>query len=90
MNKFKKCITVILLLCSLIVNSVTGIVTAKTSVYGDLNNDGSVTILDLIYMNNYLNGSLELTDSQLAVFDLNNNYVVTEVDSLVLQNMILN
>ena len=45
MNKFKKCITVILLLCSLIVNSVTGIVTAKTSVYGDLNNDGSVTIL---------------------------------------------
>jgi len=41
-------------------------------------------------MNNYLNGSLELTDSQLAVFDLNNNYVVTEVDSLVLQNMILN
>ena len=72
MKLLKRVVTVSLLVSALSMSGITG-VSAVTSVYGDVNNDGVVNSADMVCMNNFLGGNLEVSATQLAKFDLNNN-----------------
>ncbi|MBQ5988194.1 MAG: dockerin type I repeat-containing protein [Oscillospiraceae bacterium] len=88
MKLLKRVVTVSLLVSALSMSGITG-VSAVTSVYGDVNNDGVVNSADMVCMNNFLGGNLEVSATQLAKFDLNNNKIVTKVDALALYNLLL-
>ncbi len=55
---------------------------ADSIVLGDINNDGSISMMDLTHLNRYLAGQIELVDYVRA--DLNQNCVVDAVDANIL------
>lgn len=55
---------------------------ADSIVLGDINNDGSISMMDLTHLNRYLAGQIELVDYVRA--DLNANCVVDAVDAYIL------
>ncbi|MEE1282622.1 MAG: dockerin type I repeat-containing protein [Acutalibacteraceae bacterium] len=56
---------------------------------GDINNDGEISITDVISVLKYVISSIDLTDKQLANADLNKDSEVTVIDAILLQKMIL-
>jgi len=53
-----------------------------TTIYGDINSDGSITLSDSIAFEKVLNGQYTLSDYTVA--DLNVNYVVDAADKQIL------
>lgn len=60
---------------------------ASATIVGDVNNDGSVSLLDVTVLNKYLAGQIEIVD--LSAADATGNYVVNFYDSTILQQYIL-
>lgn len=60
----------------------------KTSAYicGDVDNSGSISVLDVVNLNKYLAGMVELVDYSAA--DVTGNYVINAIDAKVLQEYI--
>ena len=56
---------------------------------GDLNNDGTIDILDIVLMVNIVLGVSEPTDNQEIASDLNNDNLVNVLDIIQVINMIL-
>ncbi len=54
---------------------------------GDVNNDGIISLSDLVALTKYLDGIYELVDYSVA--DTNANYIVDYVDSLILNAYIV-
>ena len=52
--------------------------------YGDLNEDGTVSLADAVRLCKYLNGTVELSDGALANADVNADGTVNDQDLLVL------
>lgn len=57
---------------------------------GDVNFDGTVSILDTTVIQNYLAKAITLTDDQKEVADVNGDGVVTNADSLEIQKYLAN
>ncbi|MCC8110082.1 MAG: dockerin type I domain-containing protein [Ruminococcus sp.] len=53
-----------------------------TTIYGDINSDGSITLSDSVAFEKVLNGQYTLSDYTVA--DLNVNYVVDAADKQIL------
>ena len=62
----------------------------KVILYGDVDNDGVVSIMDSSLINSYLANHVTLTDSQLLVADVDLDGVVSVMDSLLIQNYLGN
>lgn len=60
-----------------------------TTVYGDVNGDGVVDILDVITFNRYLLGSVTLTDQQKKAGDCNRDGAYDATDSLDLLKLVV-
>ncbi len=56
---------------------------------GDLDGDGRVTVVDLVILNNYLNGNINLTITQQSAADLNLDSLINQADADLLANVIL-
>ena len=69
-------------ICMIAAGSLNGITAWATTRCGNVNNDGDVTLSDLVVLNKYLCGQYELTD--YAAADTNANYIVEYVDTLIL------
>ncbi|MBQ8725066.1 MAG: dockerin type I repeat-containing protein, partial [Oscillospiraceae bacterium] len=54
------------------------------STYGDVNYDGHVTLLDVIYLNKFIAGSVQLSESQISNVDACYDGVVNSSDVSVL------
>lgn len=61
-------------------------INASAYICGDVNNDGSVSMMDTVALNKYLAGMLELVNYEAA--DVTDNGVINVVDSLVLTSHI--
>ena len=61
-----------------------------TSIFGDINNDGSVDVLDIVRMVNIIIGNDPVpTPSELLASDLNNDDDINVLDVVILVNIIL-
>lgn len=60
----------------------------KVVLYGDVDNDGVVSILDVSLINSYLANYVVLTDSQMLVADVDLDDVVSVMDVTLIQNYI--
>ena len=58
------------------------------NIFGDANNDGTVDVLDVIYLRRYLAGGYEVSPS-LPMADMDQNGAITVVDVILLRRMIL-
>jgi len=58
-------------------------------VSGDINQDGTCNVLDIILMINHILGSEELTDVQLEIADLNQNDILDVMDIVLAINIII-
>ena len=56
---------------------------------GDLFGDGSTDIVDLIFMQKYLLGNLQLLDEQHSLADINQDGIVNVVDLLLLKRKLI-
>ena len=56
---------------------------------GDLNADGKRSIADVVLLNAYVKGIVQLSDAQIAVCDVDGNGIVVEADVTALQALIL-
>ena len=56
---------------------------------GDVNNDGVLSIMDLLVIVIHLLGTNEMTEEQLQIADLNFDQVITIVDVLLLADIIM-
>ena len=72
---------------SLTFESISG--TAEGAIPGDVNEDGSVDILDVILLNKAVLGSVTLTETQQAAADVDGNGTVDSNDSLQVLKMTL-
>src|SRR5438445_6845782 len=79
------CFKILFLLCLLIAVPEK----AAPPLQGDLDGDGRVTVLDLVILNNFLNGKIVLTPVQTQAADLNQDGFVTQADADLLANVIL-
>lgn len=61
----------------------------ESVIYGDINFDGVIDSFDLILITRYVNGSMELTEDQLAVADIITDGFVTDMDAAILKMYIL-
>ena len=57
---------------------------------GDVNQDGSQNVQDIILMINYIIGTNDLYESQIQIADLNNDGSVDVMDIILLVNIIIN
>ena len=61
------------------------------SLYGDVNCDGTIDILDAVLLQKYLNGSVQLNYTQLANADCQRDSVLDSTDiTVILQYLIDN
>ena len=58
----------------------------KVILYGDVDNDGVVSIMDISLINSYLANYVVLTDSQMLVADVDLDGVVSVMDATLIQN----
>lgn len=56
---------------------------------GDFFGDGSTDIIDLIFMQKYLLGNLQLFDEQYSLADINQDGIVNVVDLLLLKRKLI-
>lgn len=61
---------------------------ASAYVCGDVNNDGSVTMSDIVNLNKYLSGIIEIVSYEAA--DVTGNYVINIIDTKILQKYLVN
>ena len=52
---------------------------------GDVNNDGSVDILDAILIQKYAGEKIQLTDEQIHIADVNNDGNADTLDAILIQ-----
>jgi hypothetical protein len=57
---------------------------------GDVNDDGSIDILDLVVIMNYILGNIELSNTSSLAADLNEDNIINIQDIILIINMILN
>ena len=57
--------------------------------YGDVNNDGQITVLDLLYVQRYLLRTMTLNSQQLKAADVSKDGVVNVLDLLMIQKQLL-
>ncbi len=57
--------------------------------YGDVNNDGQITVLDLLYVQRYLLRTMTLNPQQLKAADVSKDGVVNVLDLLMIQKHLL-
>ncbi|WP_293975282.1 leucine-rich repeat protein [uncultured Ruminococcus sp.] len=62
----------------------------SSAVIGDVNGDGSVTVLDATVLQKYLAGLDSLSDEQLAVADTNGDGQITVLDATAIQKYLAN
>ena len=88
MRKDKKYVPVCLLAALLCISSFTGM-TGSAAVRGDVNLDHVVDIMDVIRLNKFILGIVELNDEELAAADIIPNQKIDAQDSLYLLKLIL-
>ena len=59
-------------------------------IMGDINFDGSINVIDVVLIVNFILDELELSDNQINVSDVNNDNTTDILDIVVLVNIILN
>ena len=62
--------------------SALGTMSTSALLYGDVNNDGSVTLADSVALNKYLNGVVALSNYENA--DVNANGIIEQADADIL------
>ena len=58
-------------------------------VFGDVNGDALINIIDILLVVNYINGNQELTSTQFIASDLNSDSVINILDIIQIINIIL-
>lgn len=66
-------------------NNINFVVLEKDKTIGDVNGDGSVTVLDATMLQKYLAGLASLSDEQLTLADTNGDGSVTVLDATEIQ-----
>lgn len=84
MKKLKRLVTTVFIAAFIVAMAGTMPVSADGILYGDLNNDGTVNLMDCICMNKYLKGKCDLLNYETA--DINCSYTIDIVDSDILIN----
>ena len=69
---------------------VSGGISITDMIYGDVNNDGSVTVLDATMLQKHLAGLVSFSDEQLAVADTNGDGKITVLDATAIQKYLAN
>lgn len=62
--------------------------TTPVQIIGDVNGDGSITVLDATTLQKYISGLVTLSDEQLALADTNGDGSVTVLDATAIQKYI--
>lgn len=57
---------------------------------GDLNEDGTLTVKDIIFMQKYLCGKIEFTDSKKIHADLNKDSQINILDYVIMKSILIN
>ena len=57
--------------------------------YGDINEDGFINITDILYLVNYIIGSIDLNNQQLELADINQDNIINVVDIIELIAIII-
>lgn len=70
------------LACSVVMLGAMHLPASATTLYGDVNGDGSINLSDSIALNKFLSGKCELPNYDAA--DVNANHVVDHVDGTIL------
>lgn len=53
------------------------------NIHGDLNNDGSFDIADVVFMSSYLRGGFEVSNQ--SIMDFNDDYLIDAYDLVAMQ-----
>lgn len=86
MKKIVSIIVVAALLCGV---NVTSINAAGTYYKGDINGDGVIDTIDLVYMQQFLNGSIYADGETAERLDLNRDYIINEYDKALLSPIVM-
>lgn len=70
------------LACSVVMLGAMHLPASATTLYGDVNGDGSINLSDSIALSKFLSGQCELSNYDAA--DVNANYIVDSVDVKIL------
>lgn len=62
--------------------------TKPVQIIGDVNGDGSITVLDATTLQKYISGLVSFSDEQLALADTNGDGIVTVLDATAIQKYI--
>lgn len=65
-------------------------ISAYARVNGDVNNDGVVNSTDLLILNKYCLGLLDVEHSQLSYLDYDGDKIISKIDVSKLQDYLLN
>lgn len=65
------------------------VVAAKNIMKGDVNGDGKVTPADALFITKYMNGTINLTDEQKQILDMNDDGIVNADDVTIIMNIYL-
>ncbi|MDO4157292.1 MAG: dockerin type I domain-containing protein [Oscillospiraceae bacterium] len=82
MRKLKRLVTTVFIAAFIVAMAGIMPVSADGILYGDINNDGSVNLMDCICINKYLKGRCDLLNYETA--DVNCSYTIDIVDSDIL------
>jgi len=66
------------------------LINSNNGIFGDINQDEVVNVLDIINLINFILGTEYPTDSQFDLADLNQDEVINILDVVMLVNLILN
>ena len=89
MKKIMKILSVVMMIgvVSYVVPDTICNVSAVTSVYGDVNNDGIVSSADIVCMNKLLNGNLGVTEAELLLLTSTVIKQLSQNDTKLLTNV---
>jgi hypothetical protein len=69
---------------------VSKVVGAYNALPGDINQDGVVSVLDMLYIVWHIMGNIELREAQFAIADINVDLTVDIYDQFLISDIILN
>ncbi|MDO5148050.1 MAG: trypsin-like serine protease [Oscillospiraceae bacterium] len=90
MDMFKKVMSGILALSLCVGVGSVNVNAASTYKKGDIDGNGSITLSDAAYMNQFLHGSKSANARTVERLDVNGDYIINDYDRSLLSNMIIN
>lgn len=83
-------LAVLLVVCVMVVLNATGVLASADAAKGDVNNDGSLDIVDVALVRANIVGTLTLNEDQKIMGDMNSDSIIDIIDIAMMRNTIVN